>query len=138
MAELLINGKDALSEWGVRMGAGFLDALGCPVPTKPLIENKSRLEHGKRVIIDGVKVDERDLTLPFTIQGRSKADYQSKKKAFLSELYKGAVSISVPDNSSDVYKLTYTGKNVTYGQCKNRMFGKMSAKFNEPDPTDRG
>ena len=27
MAELIINGKDAFTEWGIRMGDGFLDTL---------------------------------------------------------------------------------------------------------------
>ena len=45
MAELIINGREALKEWGVRMGDNFLDVLGAPVPLKEFIENKSRLEH---------------------------------------------------------------------------------------------
>ena len=28
MAELIINGREALKEWGVRMGDNFLDVLG--------------------------------------------------------------------------------------------------------------
>ena len=50
MAELIINGREALKEWGVRMGDNFLDVLGAPVPLKEFIENKSRLEHGKQVL----------------------------------------------------------------------------------------
>lgn len=52
MSELLINNKDAYTIWGVRMGKGFLDVLGASSPMKEFIENKSRLEHGKRVIIN--------------------------------------------------------------------------------------
>lgn len=48
MAELIINNKDALKEWGVRMGNSFFDVLGAPVSLKEFIENKSRLEHGKK------------------------------------------------------------------------------------------
>ena len=43
MAELIINGREALKEWGVRMGDNFLDVLGAPVPLKEFIENKSRM-----------------------------------------------------------------------------------------------
>ena len=38
MAELIINGREALKEWGVRMGDNFLDVLGAPVPLKEFIE----------------------------------------------------------------------------------------------------
>lgn len=136
MAELLINSKDAFTEWGVRMGDDFLNNIGAPAPLKDFIENKSRLEHGKRVIIDDPKLDERDVTLTFTIQGSSQTDYQSKKKAFQNELYKGAINIQVAD-SGDIYHLIYTGKSISYAQSVDRTFGKITAKFNEPNPANR-
>lgn len=37
MNELLINGKDAYTTWGVRMGRGFLDAIGASSPMKDFI-----------------------------------------------------------------------------------------------------
>ncbi len=119
------------------MGEGFLDVLGASSPMKEFIENKSRLEHGKRVIINNPKVDEREITLSFTIEGNSQSDYQSKKKAFFDELYKGKIDIQIPANSSEVYHLIYTGKSVTYAQGLDRTFGKISAKFNEPNPANR-
>lgn len=96
MNELLINGENAYTTWGVRMGDGFLDVLGASSLMKEFIENKSRLEHGKRVIINNPKVDEREITLSFTIEGNSQSDYQSKKKAFFDELYKGKIDIQIP------------------------------------------
>lgn len=135
--ELLINNKDAYATWGVRIGDGFLDAIGASAPMKEFIENKSRLEHGKRVIINNPKVDERELTLSFTLEGSSQADYQTKKKAFFDELYKGAVDIQVPANSDEIYHLIYLGKSITYGQTLGRTFGKISSKFCEPNPTLR-
>ena len=137
MDELLINGENAYTTWGVRMGEGFLDVIGASAPMKDFSENKSRLEHGKRVIINNPKVDEREITLSFTIEGNSQSDYQSKKKAFFDELYKGKIDIQIPANSSEVYHLIYTGKSVTYAQGLDRTFGKISAKFNEPNPANR-
>ena len=130
MNELLINGENAYTTWGVRMGEGFLDVIGASAPMKDFIENKSRLEHGKRVIINNPKVDEREITLSFTIEGNSQSDYQAKKKAFFDELYKGVVDIQVPANSNEIYHLIYLGKSVAYAQSLNRTFGKISAKFN--------
>ena len=135
MNELLINGENAYTTWGVRMGEGFLDVIGASSPMKEFIENKSRLEHGKRVIINNPKVDEREITLSFAIEGSSRSDYQSKKKAFF--LYKGKVDIQVPANSSEIYHLIYLGKSITYAQSLDRTFGKISAKFNEPNPANR-
>lgn len=135
--DLLINNKDAYTTWGVRMGDNFLDILGEPAPMKDFVENKSRLEHGKRVIVNATKLDERDLTLGFTIEGSSPSDYQVKKNAFYAELYKGKVDIKVPSNSDEVYHLIYLGKSITYGQNVPRTFGKVSAKFCEPNPNNR-
>lgn len=88
MNELLINGENAYTTWGVRMGEGFLDVIGASAPMKDFIENKSRLEHGKRVIINNPKVDEREITLSFTIEGNSQSDYQAKKKLSLKNCIK--------------------------------------------------
>ena len=137
MSDLLINTQDAYTTWGVRMGKGFLDVLGASSPMKEFIENKSRLEHGKRVIINDPKIDEREITLSFTIEGNSQSDYQAKKKAFFEELYKGVVDIQVPANSNEIYHLIYLGKSVAYAQSLDHTFGKISAKFNEPNPANR-
>ena len=131
MSDLLINTQDAYTTWGVRMGEGFLDVLGASSPMKEFIENKSRLEHGKRVIINDPKIDERE------IEGNSQSDYQAKKKAFFEELYKGVVDIQVPANSNEIYHLIYLGKSVAYAQSFDQTFGKISAKFNEPNPANR-
>lgn len=137
MADLLINGRDAYKTWGVRMGDKFLDVLGASLPMKEFIENKSRLEHGKRVIINNPKIDEREITLSFTIEGNSKSDYQAKKRTFFEELYKGVIDIQIPANSSDIYHLIYLGKSITYAQSLDRTFGKCSMKFCEPNPSLR-
>ena len=135
--DLLINGKDAFSTWGVRMGDGFLDAIDGFNEMKDYIENESRLEHGKRVIIDNAKVDSREVTLQFTIEGSSESDYRTKKKAFQLELEKGAVNIKVPALGDEIYKLIYLGKSISYGMSSDRCFAKVSSKFEEPNPTDR-
>lgn len=137
MADLMINNKDAYVTWGVRMGDDFLDAISASVPMKEFIVNKSRLEHGKRVITTTPKVDERELTLSFTIEGVTASDYQEKKKAFFEELYKGVIDIQVPLVSSEIYHLIYLGKNITYAQSLDRTFGKCSMKFCEPNPDNR-
>lgn len=135
--QLFINGKDAFTTWGVRMGGGFLDALDGFLPMKEYIENDSRLEHGKRMITTNAKVASRDITLEFTITGGSETDYRTKKKAFQAELQTGAFTIKVPALGSEVYHLVYTGKSISYGLSLSRSFGRISAKFTEPNPMNR-
>lgn len=137
MADLLINGEDAYIRYGVRMGDGFLNALGNPLSMKENVENESRLEHGKRVLLNNPRVESREFNLEFTIQGISQADYSAKKRAFLALLYSGAINIKVPADSEYVYHLVYKGSSQTYGQSKSRRFCKMNLRFEEPNPMDR-
>lgn len=135
--DLIINGKDAWTTWGVCMGDGFLDVIDGFNEMKDYIEDESRLEHGKRMITNNAKVSSREITLQFTIEGGSESDYRTKKKAFQAELEKGIVNIKIPDIGTDVYRLVYLGKNVSYGLSLDRCFGKISSKFCEPNPMDR-
>lgn len=137
MADLIINGRDAFLVWGVRMGDKFLDVLGASVPMKELIENKSRLEHGKRVITTNPRLDSREITLAFTIEGEMPSDYSDKKRRFYEELYKVKMTIQVPENGDEVYHLNYLGKSANYGQSLDRTFGKLSVKFEEINPAIR-
>ena len=135
--ELYINGKDAWTTWGVNMDEGFIDALDAPLPMKDYIEDESRLEHGKRVITDNARVDSRDITLGFTITGTSESDYRTKKSAFQTELQKGSFTVRIPALGTQVYKMLYTGKSISYGLSLNRRFGHFTMKATEPNPTDR-
>lgn len=135
--DLFINGMDTWVMWGVSMGDGFLDAIDGFNEMKDYIEDESRLEHGKRVITDNAKVASREITLQFTIEGSSKSDYRAKKKAFQTELEKGMVTIKIPLLDSEVYKLVYLGKSISYGLSLDRCFGKVSSRFEEPNPMDR-
>ena len=137
IGDLIINGKDAFATWGVRMGEVFLDAIDGFNEMKDYIENESRLEHGKQVITDNAMVDSREVTLQFTIEGSSESDYRTKKKAFQVELERGAVNIKIPAIGNEVYKLVYLGKSISYGLSTDRCFGKVSSKFEEPNPMNR-
>lgn len=137
MADLLINNLDAFATYGVRMGDNFLDALGAPSPMKPYIENESRVRNGKEVLTQNARIDSRQLNLEFTIQGKTPQDYMAKKQSFYQMLYAGGLTIKVPENSNEVYKLNYLGTSPIYSQSRNRCFGRVSLKFEEPDPTDR-
>ena len=52
-------------------------------------------------------------------------------------LRQGMLTFAVPALSDDVYRLIYLGKNVSYALNRSRTFAAMSAKFEEPNPSDR-
>lgn len=143
MGDLLINDKDAYKTWGVKMGDGFLDALSAPCEIKDLIENESRKEHGKRVLLSDssgnslVRLSSRDVTLTFNIHGTTTADCRNKKNKLLAEFFKGKITIEVPELENEIYKLIYKGKSSSFGWSLNRMDCKITIKFEEPNPSDR-
>ena len=136
--ELIINNKDAYTEGGVSMGEGFLETIESPLPMKTFVESNSRLNHGKTIVTETARIDSREIILTFYIKGISENDYKKKLNSFVKELYQGSISLSVPVRSDDEYKLIYLGKNITYKLSKDRTFSKISAKFCEPNPMDRG
>ena len=104
---------------------------------KDVIENKSRLEHGKRVLLNDRKLDERELTLTFTLEGTSREDYISKYKSFITAISSGEVAIKVPALGSDVYHVYYL-RSASFAWNIQRTFSKISVKFNEPNPSPEG
>ena len=137
MADLLINGRNALNEWGVRMGDGFLDTLNSYYPLKDYITNNDRLRDGVQYANITPKVNERSITLNFTIEGEDSADFTAKKKAFVEVMRMGDITIQIPDDSPDVYHLKYTGKSCTFARNTERTFSKLGLAFIEPNPTNR-
>lgn len=135
--ELFINGKDAWNVWGVNMGDGFPSAIDAFVPMKGYIENEERSQNGKSVILSLRRVASREITLKFTIKGDSPSDFFAKRKAFEQVLQSGYVNVNVPELGSQIYHLVYLGKNVSYAMNRARTFCTVSAKFEEPDPTNR-
>lgn len=142
--EFTINGNCAFATYGVRMGNGFVDALCVSPELKPFIENESRLEDGKRVIINNIRKKDREVTLTFTIEAPynknlsiMRNDFRVNRANFIAELEKGAIDINIPTRSREVYHLIYTGKGVKYNYSRNFTFCSFVAKFIEPNPANR-
>lgn len=81
--EFYINGKDCYTTWGISMDTSSLSALMTPSPLKEFIENKSRLEHGKRVLTSNPKIDERNITLTFNLTAKRKKNSFQDTTAFV-------------------------------------------------------
>ena len=135
--DLIINGQDAYTTWGVSMGDNFIDNIEALASLKDHITKESRMEHGKRVITapSVMKVASRDVTLQFHIFGNTTEAYMANKKAFQAVLYSGVVNIQIPSRGDEVYHLLYQGKQVSFSQSA--CDGKLSAKFEEPNPMNR-
>lgn len=128
---------DAYEIYGVRMGDGFIDTIEAPNQLKDMVENESRLQHGKRVIKGAVKFSSRDLSLTFRILGNTPQELKTNKKAFYTFLYKSFFEMKLPQSGTEIYKLRYLGKNVSYGQNGAGTSCMITAKFEEPNPNDR-
>lgn len=133
--DLYINGKDAYDTWGISLTDGAISALMTPAPQKSIIENKSRNEHGKRVLNSNPKVDERDINLQIHLTASTKEDFFAKYESFCNELATGSLKIKTKYQPSVIYKTNYLSCN----QFSEFMFGiaKFTLKLNEPNPMDR-
>jgi hypothetical protein len=133
--ELFINGKDAYTTWGLSMDETSLSALMTPAPNKTSIENKSRLEHGKRVITSNPKKDERNLTLQINITAPDKDAFFARYDSFCNELDLGVLDIKTKYQPTIVYRTVYQSCQ-QFSQFMQGI-GKFILKLNEPNPKNR-
>lgn len=133
--ELYINKKDAYTTWGISMDDTSLSALMTPAPNKALIENKSRLEHGKCVVTSNPKLDERNLTLQINLTAQNADAFFARYSSFCEELAMGTLEIKTKYQPEIVYKTTYQSCN-QFSQFMQGI-GKFILKLNEPNPADR-
>lgn len=134
--ELLINGKDAYTQWKINMGDDFLNNILTPAGMKEFVENQSRLNNGKEVLYTYPRIDARDVTLLFVIEGNTPDEHLRNLQSFSQELQKGKVEITIPPLGSEIYRLTYQ-RSQSFAQSSDRTLSKLTVKFNEPNPSNR-
>ena len=133
--ELFINNKDSYDNWGISMDTSSLSALMTPPPNTEFIENKSRLEHGKRVRAATPKVDERSLTLTINLTAKNEDEFFEKYDSFCQELATGVLNIRSKYQPNIVYRTIYLSCN-QFTQFM-RGIAHFSLKIVEPNPMDR-
>ncbi len=136
MVEITINGINARMRYGITLSSGGFSALRKPAPNKPFVSSKSRLQHGKRIVRNDPKKDERNLVLPINMTASSEADFLAKYDLFVSEvLDTGWLEISTTSQPSVVYKCEYEDCQ----QYQEYMMGmaKFMLSLTEIDPSDR-
>lgn len=131
---------DMYDTYGISLSDGAISRLMTPPPMKEAIENKSRLQHGKRVVRDDayVKTDERTVSLEIHLTAPNKALFWSRYASFCSDfLSKGFFDIYHADiGSGTIFRMTYI-------DCEEfsefqQQIGKFMLVLNEPDPDNRG
>lgn len=135
VGELKINGNDAYTTWGISFDQTALSTLMTPSPNKAYIENKSRLEHGKRVVVHNPKIDERSVTLSFNLTAKDENQFFERYNGFCNELKKGVLHIETKYQEGVVYKMVY--ESCTQFSQLIREIAKFSLKLTEPNPADR-
>lgn len=130
---------DAYQSWGISFEDKALSALLSPPPMKEYISNASRDAHGIRLMSsDGVpRVAERELSLPFHLVARDKADFFTKYRAFCQDvLLQGRLYIKLPRIDPDtVYKCFYLS--CTEFQEFQLGLAKFVLQVLEPNPMNR-
>lgn len=134
--KLIINGENADEKWGISLGESSLSELMTPPANKAFIENESRLQHGKQILVANPKVEARNLTLQLNLTAATKSAFFDKYNLFCKEvLATGVLNIETGYQEGIVYKTIY----VSCSQFSQFMQGiaKFSLKLIEPDPSDR-
>ena len=134
--ELIINNLDAYATWGISLDQTSLSELMTPPSNKAFIENKSRLEDGKRVVAANPRVEERSLSLQLNLTAPDEVTFIKRYQAFCDEvLAKGVFTLRTKYQTEVQYTLVY----VSCSQFSQflRGIGKFSLKLNEPNPKNR-
>lgn len=132
---LIINGKDAKSEWGVLPTQNTLSALLAPAPLKERPAFNSPLEHGSRIDNSDPKVAQRDLNLEIQMTAGSPEEFYSCHAAFCEELEKGDFDLCTTDRPGVIYHLLYNSCTQYTQFC--RGIATLALKCTEPNPKDR-
>lgn len=133
--DLIINGKDARSTWGVVTTPNTLNALLNPCTMKDYPVFDSRLEHGSRIDTSNPKVAQRDLNMEIQMTAASPEEFYSRHAAFCEELEKGAFDLYTTDRPGVIYHFKYNSCNQYSQFC--RGIATLSLKVTEPNPKDR-
>ena len=136
IGDVTINNVDAFERYGINLEDGALSTLMTPPPLKEFVESKSRLQHGKKVVVNSPKYDDREMTLPFHLIAKSKTEFFQKYDLFCKEvLAPGKFESKTRYQPDVVYRLVYLS--CTQFSQFIREMAVFSLKVSEPNPTDR-
>ena len=139
------NWEDAFVTYGISFTDASLSRLITPAPSKEVIENKSRLQHGKRIVRNPkyVRTDERSVTLEMHIKAPNKILFWERYSYFCKNyLEAGFIDIYHRDFINIDTGMPYVFR-MTYVSCDEftefmQQLARFNLTLNEPDPTNRG
>ena len=130
--ELNINGYDAYTTWGVSLDMTGLSALMTPPGNKAVVENETRLEHGRRYINTTPRMASREVTLTINMSAPSESVFLTRYAAFCQQLATGELVICTKYQPNVHYHFLYRScQQFTELQ---RGVAKFVLKLTEPNP----
>lgn len=132
--DLIINGKDAFTEWGVSLSQTALTTLMTPSEMKEYIKTTARTESGSR-LVNNATINERTITLDLHLVAVDEAAFLKQYAAFCDVLAGGELTIRTRWQPNVIYRLFYQSCS-QYSQLINGL-AKFSLKVIEPNPTNR-
>ena len=138
---------DAYTAYGVSFSDGALSKLMTPAPNKSVIENKSRLQDGKRIVRTRkyIRKDERELSLEMHLSAPDSVTFWERYRLFCTEILdQGLFEVKHADikdgSGANAKPLIFR---LTYLDCQQfsefqQQLAKFTLRVNEPDPTNRG
>ena len=143
---------DAYVRYGISFTDTALSSLMTPAPNKLPVENKSRLQHGKRVArrSDLVLKDEREVSVEMHLTASSRALFWYRYAKFCKEIldcgffeiYHRDIYIDPPQSHALVQQSDHAVFRVSYEDCQQfsefiQEMAKFTLRLSEPDPTNR-
>lgn len=133
IGQLYINNKDAFGTWGAFLENGSEAKFLNPPANKEYASNDARSQHGKQVFVNNPRMSDRDITIVLGISASSRDDFLTKYRGLVNELNSGLIEVKVM-SLKEGYKLTC----ISYTELSYYdRIGKLSVKFNEPNPNNR-
>lgn len=133
--DLIINGRNARTSWGVVTTVNTLGTLLAFPALKEMPEFTSRLESGSRIDTENPLPDAREITLELQLTAATPEDFYSRLEAFRLELMKGAFTLSTSDRPGTIYRMVYRSC-PQFTQFRRGM-AVLGLKVAEPDPGNR-
>lgn len=127
---------DAWERYGLSLESTALSRLMTPAPNKGAVENKSDIEHGKRVLRETQYKDERSVSLNLNITTRNGKPFLTSYADFCREVLDvGFFELWTAYNPTEVYRVTFL--DCTQFSEQGMEIGKYTLSLNEPNPMDR-
>ena len=133
--DLIINGKDAYTTWGVSLSQTALTSLMTPPEMKDYIKTTARTEHGSRLINNNPVFNERTITLDMHLIAADEEHFIAQYNAFCRVLAGGYLEISTRWQPDIIYR-TFFQSCSQYSQLIDGL-AKFTLKIIEPNPNNR-